>query len=181
MVEMNGAYSDAIDSPARFCFMVTKAGKPKSACPPRLIVGNGAPPTLGHFVLMLGLRGTRDGSLYTCRRFCQRTGFCSFPVTKPRPLPCRSNRVCQDRDTPGFPVIRASRYNTLHLAAQGRVPKGGRLPPLETPVLSACGYSPHLRPAPPPLQNTKEQRTSAHHHGPICAAPLSGLRAGDEG
>ena len=42
MVKMNGAFSAAIDSPARFCFMVTKAGKPKSACPPRLIMEYGA-------------------------------------------------------------------------------------------------------------------------------------------
>jgi len=27
MVEMNDAFSAAIDSPARFCFVVTKAGK----------------------------------------------------------------------------------------------------------------------------------------------------------
>ena len=49
MVEMNDAFSAAIDSPARFCFVVTKAGKPKSACLPRLIMGMEHPPTLGHF------------------------------------------------------------------------------------------------------------------------------------
>lgn len=120
--------------------------------------------------------------LYTCRRSCHRTGFCSLPVTKSRPLPCRSTRACQSHDTPGLPVSRASRYNTLHLAAQGRVPRGVPLPPLwKPPVFSVCGHSLHLRPASLRLQNTKEQHTSAHHHRPLYAAPLPGLRAGDEG
>lgn len=45
MVEMNGAFSAAIDSPARFCFVVTKAGKPKSACPPPPILGGRTAPS----------------------------------------------------------------------------------------------------------------------------------------
>ena len=45
MVEMNDAFSAAIDSPARFCFVVTKASKPKSACPPPPILGGRTAPS----------------------------------------------------------------------------------------------------------------------------------------
>ena len=31
---MNGAFSDAVDIPTRFCFAVNKASKRKCACPP---------------------------------------------------------------------------------------------------------------------------------------------------
>lgn len=43
-VKMNGAFSANLDSPARFCFVVIKAGKHKSACPPPLILRRGTLP-----------------------------------------------------------------------------------------------------------------------------------------
>ena len=126
-------------------------------------------------------RGTKDGAFIYALSAAETSPL--FSASQPQTTPCfptASNVLALPGGNLIFAATPTERITHYTLQAKSCA-KWRRCPPLETPVLSACGHSPHLRPASPPLQNTKEQRTSAHHHGPICAAPLSGFRAGDEG
>lgn len=65
----------------------------------------------------------------------------------------------QTASHPAFPVSRASRYNTLHLASKVVCQRGDQAPLWKPLVLSACGHSPHSCsrvPTPPKPKETAQ-------------------------
>lgn len=182
---MHGAFSANLDRPARVRSVVIKAGKPQGCLPAsfdfrcRGRCSSRQESTETYLILMyVSTRGTRDGGLYTCRRSPKTDRrFVRSRSQNPRPFSCRCKRGAKATH-PASPVSRASRYNTLHLASKV-VCQRGDTPPFGTPpgLVDVWGYSPHLRPIPPPLQKPKKRSTSARGRL-TCSASLFGLRAG---
>ena len=130
----------AVDSTARSCFMGNQGGQAPSVLALPFKSRDNGNRIFGTFCPISRGRRTRDGGLYTC--------WCSL----------KTNGIF----VPVYPVSRASRYNTLHLASKV-VCQRGHKPPLETPgFVSAWPQIAFLHLCPHPIQNLKKRRRSAY-------------------
>lgn len=123
-----------LTAPPGFALWSLRRASPKGACPPPLILGagGGVPParnrrkrTSFRCTFRHGGRGT--GACIPAAAPRKRTGFCSLPLTNPRPFSCRRKRGAKATH-PASPVSRASRYNTLHLASKVVCQRGPAAP-----------------------------------------------------
>ena len=179
MVKMNGAGAPPLTAPPGLAFRSSRRASPEGACPPLLILGAREPPPLGHFVP--ALRGTKDegrGLIYLPPLSENGQAFCSLPVTKLPPVFLPVQAGCIPHRPPLPPS--AAPAGITHYTLQARpCAKGEAMPPFGNPRFCRGVATVRISaPVSPPLQNPKTRRRPAHPHGLICAASLSGLRAG---
>ena len=124
-----------LTAPPGFALWSLRRASTKGACPPPLILGAGGrcssrqKSTEMYLISMyVSTQGTRDGGLYTCRRSPKAERlFVRSRSQKPRPFSCRCKRGAKATH-PAYPVSRASRYNTLHLASKVVCQRGPAAP-----------------------------------------------------
>lgn len=126
MVEMNGAFSAAIDSPARFCFMVTKAGKPKSACPPCLIMEYGATQLWDILSSRWAYGGRETGACIPAAASASGQAFVPSRSQNPARCPAAQTGCVKTTTPPVFPS--AAPAGITHYTLQARSCAKGRPP-----------------------------------------------------
>lgn len=159
---------------ARSCFRVIKAGKPKSACPPSLIFSEWCV-IRGTYLSPAEDEGRGTGACIPAAALREQAGVLSPPGHKTLPVPLPGKPSVSIRRNLLLPVSRTGRYNTLHLAGKVVCQRGY---PFGNPgFVGVWPQAAILRPCPIPPKH-KEAATPAHPYGLMCAASLSGHRAG---
>ena len=157
---MNGAYSAAIDSPARFCFMATKAGKPKSACPPRLIMGDGTTPQLRDILSSRwACGGRKTGAYIPAAASASGQAFVPSRSQNPARRPAAQTGRVKTTTPPVFPPAAPAGITHYTLLRKVVCQREAASPLWKPPfcrrvaTVRICGQHPHP---------SKTQRSSAH-------------------
>ncbi len=180
MVEMNGAYSAAIDSPSRFCFMVTKAGKPKSACPPLLIMGNGSPPLRDILSSRWAYGGRGTGACIPATASASGRTFVPSRTQNPARCPAAQTGRVKTTTPPVFPSAAPAGITHYTLLCKVVCQREAVCPLWKPPfwrrvaTVRICGQHPH--PSKTQRSSTHQPTTTGRYVPLLCPACEPGTR-----